>query len=386
VGDTQRLTPDEQIRLAREQFDTATDFTVAVEEEFAILDPETLGLINRFEDLQAAAEGTALEEHLVGELIASEVEVRTGKCESFGEAAARLAERRTQLAELADRVGVELGATGTHPWSRWQDQRIIDTPHYRLNDEILRYVVWRNNTFGLHVHVAIRGPDRAIRVCDALRNYLPELLALSASSPFVEDVSSGLHSARTEIFTRMFPRCGIPDAYRSWAEFERYLRLLYDTGSITEHTQLWWSVRPHLAFPTVEIRICDGQPDLGESRALAALCHALTVRIARALDEGEPLPDYPNRLLEENFWRAIRYGLTGSMIDLATGAVIPTRGRLEQLVEWVLPVAEEIGAAPWLAVTSANAAERQLARLVEGLTLEEIYAEQARPKEVVRGV
>jgi carboxylate-amine ligase len=386
MGDTQRLTPDEQIWLAREQFETATDFTVAVEEEFAILEPETLDLVNRFEELQAAAEGTALEEHLVGELIASEVEVRTGRCESFGEAAARLAERRTQLAELADRIGVELGATATHPWSRWQDQRIIDTPHYRRNDEILRYVVWRNNTFGLHVHVAIRGADRAIRVCDALRNYLPELLALSASSPFVENVNSGLHSARTEIFTRMFPRCGIPDAYHGWAEFERYVRLLYDTGSITEHTQLWWSVRPHFAFPTVEIRICDGQPDLGESRSLAARCHALTVRIAHAVDEGEPLPDYPNRLLEENLWRAIRYGLPGSMIDLATGAVVPTRARLEQLVEWVLPAAEEVGAAPWLAVTGANAAERQLARLAEGLTLEEIYAEQARPKEVVRGV
>jgi carboxylate-amine ligase len=386
MGDTQRLTPDGQIRLAREQFETATDFTVAVEEEFAILDPETLDLVNRFEELQAAAEGTALEEHLVGELIASEVEVRTGRCESFGEAAARLAERRTQLAELADRIGVELGATATHPWSRWQDQRIIDTPHYRRNDEILRYVVWRNNTFGLHVHVAIRGADRAIRVCDALRNYLPELLALSASSPFVENVNSGLHSARTEIFTRMFPRCGIPDAYYGWAEFERYVRLLYDTGSITEHTQLWWSVRPHFAFPTVEIRICDGQPDLGESRSLAALCHALTVRIAHAVDEEEPLPDYPNRLLEENLWRAIRYGLAGSMIDLATGAVVPTRARLEQLVEWVLPAAEEVGAAPWLGVTGANAAERQLARLAEGLTLEEIYAEQARPKEVVRGV
>src|SRR5207302_7972620 len=134
-----------------------------------------------------------LDEHLVGELIASEIEVKTGRCESFGEAAERMAERRVQLRALADAHGVALGATGTHPWSRWQDQRIIDTPHYRRNDELLRYVVWRNNTFGLHVHVGIAGADRAIAVHDAVRNFLPEVLALSASSPFVEAVNSGLH-------------------------------------------------------------------------------------------------------------------------------------------------------------------------------------------------
>ena len=201
-----------------------------------------------------------------------------------------------------------------------EDQRIIDTPHYRRNDQILGYVVWRNNSFGIHVHTAIQGPDRAIAVNNALRNYLPELLALSASSPFVEGVSTRLHSARTEIFTRMFPRCGVPDAFASWDEYERFVRFLYDTKSIDEHTQIWWSVRPHLAFPTVEIRICDGQPDLEEARSLAALLHALTVRIARAIDEGEPLPDYPHRMIEENLWRAIRFGLAGEMIDLSSGA------------------------------------------------------------------
>ena len=378
MGDAQRLTPEEQIRSAREQFDSATDFTLAVEEEFAILDPETLGLSNRFEELQQAARGTALEEHLVGELIASEVEIRTGRCGRFDEAAHRLEERRHQLFELAARLDAGLGATATHPWSPWQEQRIIDTPHYRRNDEILRYVVWRNNTFGLHVHVAIRGADRAIRVCDALRNYLPELLALSASSPFVEGCFTHLHSARTQVFTRMFPRCGIPDAYGSWGEFERYVRFLYDTGSIDEHTQLWWSVRPHLAFPTVEIRICDAQPDLAESRALAALAYALTARIARALDEGEQLPSFPNRLLEENLWRALRHGLSGELIDLASGRVRPARQALERLCEWVLPVAEELGAAAYLSVPAANAAERQIERVAEGATMEEIYAEQVR--------
>ena len=386
MGDSQRLTPDEQIRFAREQYEATQDFSVAVEEEFAILDPTTLALTNRFEELQAAGRGTPLEEHLVGELIASEVEIRTGRCDDFDQAASRLGERRAQLFQLADALGVALAATGTHPWSPWQEQRIIDTPHYRRNDELLRYVVWRNNSFGLHVHVAINGPDRAIAVSNGLRNFLPELLALSASSPFVEACYTYLHSARTQIFTRMFPRCGIPDAYEGWAGFERYVRFLYDTGSIDEHTQIWWSVRPHLAFPTVEIRICDAQPDLGEARSLAALCYALTARIARAYDEREPLPSHPYRLIEENLWRAIRYGLSGELIELGSGEVRPTRAHLERLVEWVLPVAEELGAAQYLAVPPANAAERQIALHEAGATLEEIYAEHVvRPKEPVGG-
>jgi glutamate---cysteine ligase / carboxylate-amine ligase len=385
MGDAQKLTPDELLHTAFEAYENGTDFTVAVEEEFAILDPSTLELTNRFEELQAAAQGTPLEEHLVGELIASEVEVRTGRCVHFSETFERMAERRAQLHGLAQNAGVALASTGTHPWSRWQDQRIIDTPHYRRNDELLQYVVWRNNTFGLHVHVGIRGADRAIAVCNLMRNYLPELLALSASSPFVENVNSGLHSVRTEIFTRMFPRCGIPDAYDGWAGFERYVRFLYETKSIDEHTQLWWSVRTHLAYPTVEIRICDGQPDLGESQSLAALIYALTARLARAHDEREPIELQPHRLLEENLWRAIRYGLSGELIDLATGDVRPARAHLERLLDWVQPVADELGCGSLLNVPAANAAERQRARFEQGASLREIYAEQVAAGEPVRG-
>ena len=379
------LSGDEQLRIGREQYEAATDFTVAIEEEFAILDPETLALTNRFEELKASADRTDLEQHIVGELIASEVEVRTGRCESFAEVVTRIPERRAQLNALTDKLGVTLGATGTHPWSPWQEQRIIDTPHYRLRDELLRYVVWRNNSFGLHVHVAIRGVDRAVQVCDALRVYLPELLALSASSPFVENVNTGLHSARNQIFTRFFPRCGVPDIYGDWRTFEDYVRMLFDTGSITEHTEMWWSVRPHLAFPTVEIRICDAQPLQEEAISLAALSYALVARIARAVDEGEPVLLPTNREIEENFWRAIRWGLSGELIDLRTREVRPARAALEELIEWVQPVAEELGAAEYLAVPAGNAAERQIARFGEGASLEEIYAEQVRPREQVSG-
>ena len=366
------------LQEAYDLYESTQDFTVAVEEEFSILDPETLSLTQRFEDFQAAAQGTELEPHLVGELIASEVEVRTGRCESFAEIVTLVPERRAQLRRLADELGVALGATGTHPWSPWQEQRIIDTPHYRLRDELLRYVVWRNNSFGLHVHVAIRGADRVVKVADGLRTYLPELLAWSASSPFVENVNTGLHSARTEIFTRLFPRCGIPDAYGDWDTFADYVGLLFGTGSISDPTEMWWSVRPHLGFPTVEIRISDAQPIQEESISLAALSYSLAARIARAVDEGEPLLVPPHRELEENFWRAIRWGLSGEMIDLRTRAVRSTRAAIEELIEWVQPVAAELGTADYLTIPEANAAERQIARFEEGASLEEIYAEQVR--------
>ncbi len=390
MGDAQTLTAEEQLKLAREQFEEGRDFTLAVEEEFALLDPDTLGMVNRFEELEAAGLGTPLGEHIAGELIASEIEVKTGKCETFAEAAEKLAERRVQLLELADAHDLLLGATGTHPWAPWQEQRIIDTPHYQRNDEILKYVVWRNNTFGLHVHIGIRGPDRAVAVCNALRGYLPELLALSASSPFIEDCYTHLHSVRSQRFTKMFPRCGIPDAFDDWADYQEFLHYLYTTGSVDEHTQLWWSVRLHLQFPTVEIRICDGQPELSEARSVSALCYALAARIARALDEGEPVPVYRPRLIEENFWRAIRNGLAGELLDFARMdefRLRPTRQALEELVEWVMPVAEELGVAGYLEVPSANAAERQMARHAEGAGLREVYAEQVeRTRDVERAV
>jgi glutamate---cysteine ligase / carboxylate-amine ligase len=385
VGDEQKIGYEELLATSKAAFAEVPDFTIAVEEEFALLDPATLGLVNRFEDVQQAGAGTDLEPHLVGELIASEAEVRTGRCDTFADCMEVVGERRARLRALVDPLGIALASAGTHPWSPWQEQRIIDTPHYRRNDEYLRYVVWRNNTFGLHVHVGINGSDRAIRVCSALRNYLPELLAVSASSPFVEGVYTYLHSARTQVFTRMFPRCGIPDWFEGWDDWEQYVRFLYETGSVTEHTQIWWSVRPHLHFPTVEIRICDAQPEVAEARSLVALIYSLTARIARALDEGEPLPSWPHRLLEENLWRAIRYGLSGELIDFERKQSIPARARIEQLLEWVQPVADELGASPWLTVPERNAAERQIARHEEGASMEEIFTEQVRAGERVSG-
>ena len=327
--------------------------------------------------MQAAAQGTPLEPHLVGELIASEVEVKTGRCETFADVPAAMAERRAQLQALVDPLGIALGATGTHPWSPWQEQRIIDTPHYRRNDELLRYVVWRNNTFGLHVHVGIRGADRAIAVTNGLRNFLPELLALSASSPFVENVNTGLHSARTQIFTRFFPRCGVPDAFASWQQYEDYVRFLYETGSVTEHTQLWWSVRPHLAFPTVEIRICrraarpGGGAGARRVRDLARRADRARPRRGRAArrpaapaDRGEHVACDPLRSLR----RASSTSSAATSCRRARGSSGCSSGSRRSRTR--------SAPAPYLALPEQNAAERQIARFEEGATLEEIYAEQ----------
>jgi glutamate---cysteine ligase / carboxylate-amine ligase len=376
MGESQKIPYDQLLREARERFDTGTDLTVSVEEEFAILDPVTLDLVNRFEDVQAAAADTPLLANLAGELIASEVEIKTGRQETVLDAVAALPERRAELFAVVEPLGLTLGATGSHPWANWKDQRIIDTPHYRRNDQLLRYVVWKNTTFGLHVHIGVRGADRAIAAVNGVRNWLPELLALSASSPFAEGVNTGLHSARTQIFTRFFPRCGVPDTFSGWDEYEAYVRFLYETRSVDEHTQLWWSIRPHLAFPTVEIRICDAQPDAREAQALVAVAAALTARVLRAHDEGEPLTLQPHRLLEENLWRAIRYGLSGELIDLGSGDVLPARARLERLFQWIDPVAGELDVTRLLQVPAAGPAERQIARFEEGASLETIYAEQ----------
>jgi len=352
MGDSPLISdPLEALEAARLAFDGADDLTMAVEEEFAILDPATLEMTPGYEPLAAAAaEVPGLVGMTAGELIRSEIEIKTGRCETFAEAAEAMARRRIDLVEVAAVQGYRLCAAGTHPWSRWQDQQVIDTPHYHIVEQTLRYVAWRNNTFGLHVHVGIHGADRAVAVASAMRTVLPELLAFSTSSPWLERRHTHLHSTRTQIFTRFFPRCGIPDSFARWEDYAAFVRFLIDTGSIREHTEIWWSVRPHQAYPTVETRICDGQPDFARSVGLAGLMVALTADFARRHDAGEPLPDHPHRDLEENFWRAIRWGMSGELIDLDGRRAIPAAQRLEQVLDQVAGTADDLGITPHLAV------------------------------------
>ena len=358
---------------AREVFERSEDFTVGIEEEFAILDPDTLSLAHRFEELkQAASTDPVLTESVAGELIKSEIEIRSGRGESFADAVERQRETRARLFRLAADHGLQLGATGTHPWSPWQDQQIIDTEHYHRVADGLQYVAWRNNTFALHVHVGVRGADRAVRVCDRLRPVLPELLALSANSPFLDGRNSGLHTARSQIFTKSFPRCGIPDPFGGWAGYADYVAFLIATNSIVEQTQIWWSVRPHHSFGTVELRICDAQTSAADSTSLEALVTACIAQAALDHDAGVPFEDPAPRLVEENFWRAIRYGLDGRLIDIPRREEFPAAAVGERLLAWTAPARAELGIEP--ALPEENGAQRQRRALEAGASIEEVYA------------
>jgi carboxylate-amine ligase len=361
--------------LVRERFETSADFTIGLEEEFAILDPGTLELEHRFEDVYAACQKDAvLADSAAGELIASEIEIRSGRSDTFAEAMERQRERRGRLFELVDGMGFQLAAMGTHPWASYLDQRIIDTPHYNRLRHELGWVAQRNNTWSLHVHMGVRGPDRAIAVCDRMRELLPLLLAVSANSPFLDRRDTGLHTVRTEIFTRTFPRCGVPSAFGSWDRYAEFVGLLEKTGTVVESTQLWWSVRPHHHFGTVEVRICDAQTRGDESFALAGLLASCIAQAALDYDErgrdGEELL-LADREIEENLWRAIRHGMAGSMIDFRQGREVAARAVLEEVLGWCAPARAQLGID--IAPPERNGAQRCREALDAGVSIEDIY-------------
>ena len=357
------------LATARETFEGSTDLTVGIEEEFALVDPDSLLLVPRFELLRdAAATDAVLSQSIAGELISSEIEIRSGRGADVADARTRQADARRRLFALAREHGVTLGSTGTHALSDYREQHIIDTEHYHRVEDGLKYVAWRNNTFSVHVHVGVRGADRAVRVCDRLRPVLPLLLAVSANSPYIDGRDSGLHSGRTQTFTKSFPRCGIPDVFGTWDAWADYVELLVRTNSIVEFTQLWWSVRPHHDFGTVEVRICDAQTTGTEADALAALIVACVRRAAEEVDAGEVPPDLPHRLIEENMWRAIRYGLDGRMLDLQAERIeeFPASETLDRLRAW---------SGADVDLPALNGAQRQRRLIDQGATPAEVYAE-----------
>jgi glutamate---cysteine ligase / carboxylate-amine ligase len=367
--------------LARERFESSTDFTIGLEEEFAILDPATLELEHRFEDVYAACQGDELlAGSAAGELIASEIEIRSGRAEGFAAALAAQRERRARLFELVDEMGLALAAMGTHPWADYLDQRIIDTPHYNRLRHELGWVAQRNNTWSLHVHMGVRGADRAIAVCDRMRELLPLLLAASANSPFLDRRDTGLHTVRTEIFTRTFPRCGVPSPFVDWSSYAEFVALLQRSGSVVESTQLWWSVRPHHEFGTVEVRVCDAQTRGDESFGLAGLIAACIAQTAIDYDErgyegvaGSPLRD---REIEENLWRAIRHGMSGRMIDFRRGEEVEARAALDGLLRWTEPARSQLGIEARL--PERNGAERAREAFDAGIAVEDIYRDAVR--------
>lgn len=366
------------LAAADEVFAASSDCTVGIEEEFMVLDAASLDLVPRFEELRdaAALEDPVLAEAIAGELISSEIEIRSGKGEDVHDALRRQRDARARLFALAEARGIALGATGTHPWADYREQRNIDTEHYHRVVDGLRYVARRNNTFSLHVHVGTRDLDRAVRACDRLRPVLPLLLSISANSPYLDDRDSGLHSARSQAFTKSFPRCGIPDAFGSWKAYRDYVQFLIDTNSIVEYTQVWWSIRPHLSFGTVEVRICDAQSSAAEAEALTGLITACVGQALRDIDDGVPFTDPARRLVEENFWRAIRFGQDGKLIDLDRGEEFPAAAATERLMAWTAPVRAELGLEP--VFPTLNGAQRQRRAIDAGASMQEVFATAVR--------
>ena len=387
MGEEQKVGYEELLASSRAAFDASTDFTLAVEEEFALLDPATLELVNRFEEVQEAARGTEIEPHLVGELIASEAEVRTGRCETFAEAAEKLGERRAQLRALTDGIGVGLvrrarirGAGGRTSASSTRRTTVATTS----------CCVTSSGATTRSACTCTSGstaPTARSRCTSALRNYLPELLALSASSPFVEGVFTHLHSARTQIFTRMFPRCGIPDSFDGLGGVGDVPPLpLRDGLGHGAHADL--VERPRRISRSRRSRSASAtRSPISARRARSwRSVYSLTARIARAIDEGEPLPDWPHRLLEENLWRALRWGLSGELIDLERGRVDSrTRAARAAARRGCSPSPRSSARRTWLAIPERNAAERQIARHAEGASIEEIFAEQVGAGDRVSG-
>ena len=317
---------------------TSAGYSIGIEEELMIVDGETLALANAIEGLLEEAE----EGKVKPELMESVCEIATDPCRSVDQAGQELTELRRHVGELAGRKGLSIGSAGTHPFSLWEDQRIVARPRYRDLIEALRFVARQELIFGMHVHVGLDDPDKAVHVADGMRVHLPVLLALSANSPFWRGQNTGLLSARTPIF-RAFPRVGVPPAYGDWANYERRIGFMVDSGVMEDYTYLWYDVRPHPKLGTVEIRVCDSQTRVEHTLGLAALIQAMVREMSEHFDSGRPLTDYPWEMLDENKWLAARHGLEGELVDLPGRERVATKELTRRLLDRLVDHARDLG-------------------------------------------
>lgn len=319
---------------------TFEQFTLGIEEEFQIVDPGSRELCSHVSEILEEGK-TLLGEQVKPEMFQSMIEVGTGICKDVKEVRTDITNLRNIIYRLVREKGLQIVAAGTHPFSHWQDQKIFENARYELIIEENQMIARSLLTFGLHVHVGVTDPDRAIHIMNAVRYSLPQVLALSTSSPFWLGVHTGLKSYRSEVFTR-FPRTGIPDHFESYSSFQRYVQLLIETGCIDNGKKIYWDVRPHPFFPTLEFRICDIPTRVDDTVAIAALFQALVAKINKLLDQNITFRLHHKMLIEENKWRAVRYGLDGNMIDLGKGKEVPTRDLIRELLEFVDDVIDEL--------------------------------------------
>src|SRR6478672_83545 len=295
-------------------------YTLGIEEELMILDAESYELVNAIESLLEPAEAGEIKP----ELMESVLEVSTDPCANTAEAGEQLRGLRAQVRETAARKNLTIGSAGTHPFAMWEDQRIVARPRYRDLVSALRFVARQELIFGMHVHVGVSDPEKAIHVANGIRVHLPVLLALSANSPFWRADSTGLVSTRTPIF-RAFPRVGIPPHYEGWEGYQREISFMVDSHVMEDYTYLWYDVRPHPRFGTVEIRVCDSQTRVEHSLALAAMIQALVKELGEHFDANKKLGRFPYEMLDENKFLAARHGLAGELVDLPKGTRVSTR-------------------------------------------------------------
>jgi len=316
-------------------------FTVGVEEEFQIVDPSTWELRSHVSELLASS-APAFGDHIKREMHQSIVEVGTKICASVEELAGEIIRTRRDLADAAERVGLRIAAAGTHPFSNWMDQVISPGERYQNIVEELQQLARSLLIFGLHVHVAVPDSSSMIDLMNEARYFLPHLLALSTSSPFWMGRDTGLKSYRTTVFRR-FPRTGIPDHFDSWREYERYVELLIELHCIDNGKKIWWDLRPQPTFGTLEFRICDVPTAPCASIAIAALAQAIIVKLYRLREKNLGFRRYHRALIEENKWRAARWGIDGKLIDFGKRQEVPMRQLAEELLEFIDDVVDDLG-------------------------------------------
>ncbi|HYG79214.1 MAG TPA: carboxylate-amine ligase, partial [Pyrinomonadaceae bacterium] len=315
-------------------------FTLGIEEEFQIVDPQTREL--RSHVTEFLDEGKMLlGEQIKPEMIQSMIEVGTGICRNIQEAREDISRLRGVISALARQKGLEIVAASTHPISRWQDQQIFDDTHYNILVEELQMVARSLLIFGLHVHVGVPDRERQIHIMNAARYFLPHVLALSTSSPFWMGINTGLKSYRSEVFKK-FPRTDIPDHFDSYQSFQRYVKLLLETNCIQNPKKIWWDIRPHPNFPTLEFRICDIPTRVDDTVAIAALFQAIVAKLSRLIDKNLGFRLYRKMLIQENKWRAVRYGLEGKLIDFGKQKEVPVRDLILELLEFVDDVLDDL--------------------------------------------
>jgi len=339
-------------------------FTLGIEEEFAIIDPETRELRSHIQEILEYGK-VILKEQIKPEMHQSVVELGTEICQSIVDARAHVIELRSRLAELAAGSGLKIASVGTHPFSHWRDQLITQGERYREIVKDMQQLARANLIFGLHVHVGIPDRDVAIHVMNQARYFLPHIYALSVNSPFWVGQDTGLKGYRLKVFER-FPRTGIPDAFESLSEYEDYCKLLVKTGCVDNAKKIWWDIRLHPFFDTLEVRVCDAQSRVDDTLAIAALIQAVIAKLHKLQWQNMSFRIYRRRLIDENRWRASRYGIDGKLIDFGKETEVETRSLLNELLEFVSTEVNELGTQNEMAhieriMREGTGADRQLA-------------------------